>query len=116
MVTKVQCVTKGCEWEKAVFTTTALFIAKIAPLDGPYICPKCEQAMKVVARVPANYKGNGGKKGARGAQSQPAGKKTTHHKVAKKVVRGFAMAGTSKQTGTRKTGTRKSVAKRMRVK
>jgi hypothetical protein len=30
MVAKVKSATKGCEWEGAVFTSTAIFIAKIA--------------------------------------------------------------------------------------
>ena len=83
MITKVKCVTVGCEMKDQVITTTALFINKVAPLDGPFNCPKCGMSMKVVARVPANYKGNSGAKSPpRGTVSTPTAKKSS--KVGKK--------------------------------
>ena len=78
MITKVKCVTVGCEMKDQVFTTTALFISKVAPLDGPFNCPKCEMPMKVVARVPANYKRNSGEKTpSRRIISTPTAKKSS---------------------------------------
>lgn len=62
VITKVKCTTKGCDLENQVLTTTALYLNRIAPLDGPFICPRCEKPMKVVDRIPANYKGNSGAK------------------------------------------------------
>lgn len=99
MVTKVKCVTKGCEWENQVFSVSVLFVNKIAPLDGPYPCPKCEQEMKVVAHVPANYKpGAGAKTITRRAASKPGTKKA----VGKKKFKGIKIKMSNPVLGGRK--------------
>jgi hypothetical protein len=78
MITKVKCVTQGCRLQDKVFTTTALFFAKVAALNGPFTCPNCGKPMKVVARVLAKYKGNSGAKASpRGPVSTPATRKST---------------------------------------
>src|ERR1700733_10830179 len=79
MIKTVKCVTKGCELEDRIVTTTALFLSKIAPLDGPFTCPKCGEPMKVVSRIPVN-KGKSGKTIPRSTASR-----TTGHKVGKKT-------------------------------
>ena len=50
MVTKVKCVTPNCKLQNREIPTTALYFAKVAPLDGPYECPEWHKQMKVVAR------------------------------------------------------------------
>jgi hypothetical protein len=122
MVTKVKCVTEGCLLKDQIFTTTALFIAKVASLDGPFNCPKCGKPMKVVARIPANYKGNSGAKTApRRATSNPTARRST--KVGKKSrskgmkikttgtllrYQNVAKKATPKKLGQRKRGPSKS--------
>jgi hypothetical protein len=78
MIKTVKCVTKGCELEDRIVTTTALFLSKIAPLDGPFICPKCGKPMKVVARSLVN-KGKSGKTMPATTSSRPM-----VHRVGKK--------------------------------
>jgi hypothetical protein len=80
MVKPVKCLIKGCELEGKVFSTTSLFFAKVAALDGPFICRKCHKPMKVVERYPVN-KGKSGRTTPR-TTSRP---KAT--KVAKKKMR-----------------------------
>jgi hypothetical protein len=78
MIKTVKCVTKGCELENRPVTTTALYISRLAPLDGPFICPKCGKVMKIVARIPVN-KGKSGKTMQRTTTSRQ-----TVHKVGKR--------------------------------
>lgn len=121
MITKVKCVTVGCELKDQVLTTTALFISKVAPLDGPFNCPKCGRPMKVVARVPANYKGNSGAKAPprRIISTQTAKKSSTVRKKTKptgiKIKTSGAFQGykpltkaAPKKPGQRKRGPNKS--------
>ena len=107
MVTKVKCVTKGCEWENQVFPVTVLFINRIAPLDGPYPCPKCDQEMKVVARVLASYKpGSGAKAAPRRAASKP-----TKKAVGKKKFKGIKVKMSNPVLGGRKSSKKPSPKK-----
>jgi hypothetical protein len=80
MIETVKCVTKGCDLEGQVRSAASLFFNRIAPLDGPFICPICGNPMKVVTRIPLN-KGKSGKPMSR-TSSRPTG-----HKVGKKKVR-----------------------------
>ncbi len=116
MITKVKCVTVGCELKDQVITTTALFISKVAPLDGPFNCPRCGNPMKVVARVPANYKGNSGAKiPPRRIISTPTAKKSfivgkKRKSKGTKIKTMGTLLGYKKSTkkaGTKKPGQRK---------
>jgi hypothetical protein len=99
MITKVKCGTNGCELKDRVFTTTALFLNKIAPLDGPFPCPKCDKPMKVVERIPANYKGgSGAKRMPRTTTSKPTAKKPVGKKKVKKAI---TLKGIGKSLGVR---------------
>ena len=77
----MKCVKEGCELKDQVIPTSVLFINKVAPLDGPFPCPKCGEPMKVVARVRTDYKGNSGAKttprrtAAKPPPKKPIGKK-----------------------------------------
>lgn len=117
MITKVKCVTEGCELKDQVITTTALFIAKVAPLDGPFNCPKCGKPMKVVDRVPANYKGNSGSKNPpRRIASKPTAKKSAVGTKRKSKGLKIKTSGTllgykkpPKKSGPKKQGPRKRI-------
>jgi hypothetical protein len=115
-ITKVKCTTKGCELENQVFTTTALYLNRIAPLDGPFICPRCEKPMSVVDRVPANYKGNSGAKTMpRRMSARPANKRpSTAGRKRKSKGTKIKITGTllgykkpPRKAGTKKSGQRK---------
>jgi hypothetical protein len=117
MIKTVKCVTKGCDVEGQVLTTTALFLNRIAPLDGPFICPKCGNHMKVVARIPAN-KGKSGKTMPR-TTSRPPAKKSIRKKlgtglkikIGKRLGSRFKKPPTKaapKKPGPRKRGPNKS--------
>jgi hypothetical protein len=109
MIKTVKCVTKGCELENRIVTTTALFMSRLAPLDGPFICPKCGKSMKVVERIPAN-KGKSGKTMPRTTASR-----TTGHKVGKKkrkpglTVKGYSLGNPKRKSKAlpKKPGPRK---------
>jgi hypothetical protein len=111
VITKVKCATQGCEWDGRIFTTTALFLNKVAALDGPFICPKCDKPMKIVDRVPANYKGSSGKTSLRRVSAPPIGKKVGKRKVSKgmtiKSSGNFSGYKPVKKSGTTKVATRK---------
>lgn len=62
MITKVKCGTKDCDWENRPISTVWLNINYRVPLEGPFVCPKCDQPMKVDDRVLASYKGRAGAK------------------------------------------------------
>jgi hypothetical protein len=108
MIKTVKCVTKGCELKDYVVTTTALFLSKIAPLDGPFPCPKCGKPMKVVARIPAN-KGKSGKTVSRPSSKPPAKKLVGRKKRPKgiKIKIGGRKLGTRYKNPTKKPGARK---------
>jgi hypothetical protein len=82
--------------------TTALFFAKVGPINGSYNCPKCGKPMKVVARVVAKYKGNSGAKTSpRRTSSTPTAKKS--NVVAKKrKPKGLKIKGWGPYLGHRK--------------
>jgi hypothetical protein len=116
MITKVKCTTKGCNLKDQVLTTTALYLNKIAPLDGPFICPKCEKPMKVVNSVPVNYKGDSGVKTMprRISAEHTTKKPFTAGRKGKSKVTKIKIAGTflgyqksQKKAGTKKPGQRK---------
>jgi hypothetical protein len=111
MIKTIKCVTKGCEFEGKVFSTTSFFFARVAPLDGPFICPKCYKRMKIVAYYPLN-KGRSGKTMPRTTSSRP-----TAHKVGKKkkkpglTLKGYSLGNpkrrskpVAKKPGPRKLG------------
>ena len=116
MVTKVKCVTPNCKLQNREIPTTALYFAKVAPLDGPYECPECHKQMKVVARVLASYKpGASAKPGPRRAttsSSKPIGKKPQKKfsiKVSNPVLgqRKLTKKAVPKKPGPRKRGPNK---------
>jgi hypothetical protein len=120
MITKVKCGTDGCEWKDRIFTNTALFMAKIAPLDGPFTCPHCNKPMEVVERDLANYKPQAGAKTMpRTTTSKPTAKKPVgRKKPAKKIkIAGVGTAGNlrfkepQKITGAKKPGPWRSAAR-----
>jgi hypothetical protein len=109
MIKTVECVTKGCELEDRIVTTTALFMSRIAPLDGPFICPKCGKPMKIVERIPAN-KGKSGETMPRSSSSsRPTGIKVGKRKVKKgiKIKVGRGTLGTRFKKPPTKVGPKK---------
>lgn len=115
MITKVKCVTEGCELKDQVMTATALFFGKVAPLDGPFNCPKCGKTMKVVDRVPTNIKGNSGSKNPPyRIAAKPIAKKSTVGKKRKSKGTKIKISGRflgykkpPKKSGPKKPGPRK---------
>jgi hypothetical protein len=109
MVEKVKCTKEGCDRKGKIITTTALFMSKIAPLDGPFPCPNCGEPMKIVQSTPANYKGNSGAKTKpRRAIIMPATKKPVGKK---KTFKGIKIKMSNPVLGRRKAAEKPTAKK-----